>query len=93
MTAQGRLLLGVGAAHDIDADRVTLTGTTDGLPGFENLEIESTLDRRDTRFDAFVGWQQDVGDNRVIAGTLRGSQAAFGSAAQIDVGVKYTFRF
>jgi len=88
----GTLLLGAGFEHDLSADRVTLTGTSD-LPGLESFAVGSTLERRETRGFASVGYTHDLGNNRALTGTLRVGQSAFGNEPQVTAGLGFSMRF
>ena len=88
----GTLLLGAGVEHDLNADRVTLTGTSD-MPGMAVFSTSSTLERRDTRGFAFIGYSHDLGNNQALTGSLHVGQSVFGNAPQVSAGMGFSVRF
>jgi probable HAF family extracellular repeat protein len=87
-----RLTLTGGLEHDLSADRVVLTGTSD-MPGMETLAVGSTLDRRDTRSFFATEYAYDISATQTLSGSLKVGQAAFGSKPQVGLGISFDMKF
>jgi probable HAF family extracellular repeat protein len=87
-----RLTLTGGLNHDLSADRVVLTGTSD-MPGMETFAVGSTLDRRNTRSFFVAEYAYDISETQTLSGSLKVGQAAFGSKPQVGVGISFDMKF
>lgn len=87
-----RLTLTGGLEHDLSADRVALTGTSD-MPGMGTFAVGSTLDRRDTRGFLGAEYAYDLSETQTISGSLNVGQAAYGSKPQVGFGVHFGMMF
>ena len=87
-----RLTLTGGLEHDLSADRVVLTGTSD-MPGMGAFAVGSTLARRDTRGFLGAEYAYDLSETQTLSGSLRVGQAAYGSKPQVGLGVHFGMKF
>jgi probable HAF family extracellular repeat protein len=87
-----RLTLTSGLEHDLSADRIVLTGTSD-MPGMETFAIGSALDRRDTRSFFATEYAYDISETQTLSGSLRVGQATYGSKPQVGLVVHFDMRF
>jgi probable HAF family extracellular repeat protein len=92
INAASRLTLTGGVEHDMSADRVVLTGTSD-MPGMGTFSVGSTLDRRDTRGFAAAEYAYDLSATQTLSGSVRVGQAAYGSEPQVSLGVHFGMKF
>lgn len=86
------LLLETGLAKDLNADVITLTGTSD-LPGMNTISTGSGLERNSTRGFASVGYRRDLSDSSSLTGILRVHKSVAGNQLQANMGFGFAMEF
>lgn len=92
VSAAGHLSLGLGVEHDLNADGVRLSGTSD-IPGLAAFQFESGLERNDTRGFVSVGYRHDLDENSLVSFDLNVGQAQLGNGVQTGLRIGYLKRF
>jgi probable HAF family extracellular repeat protein len=87
-----RLLLGVGITHDLYAEPVTLTGTSD-VPGMTTLGVNGTLSKNATRAFLSAGYTYDLSDDRMFSTALALAQPDFGDRLEARVNMNFSIQF
>ena len=88
----GSLAITAGVEHDLDADRIELRGVSD-VPGMEEFEIGSTLERRSTRAFLSTQYKHRFGEHSDLTALIGVSQFEYGDVADLWLGLGYGRRF
>jgi hypothetical protein len=92
VSAQGRLSLGAGVEHEVNSERLRLTGASDIL-GLATFDIESSFNPNRTRIFVTAGYTHYFGNGSAFSGDVRVAQATYGNTASVGLSVTYATRF
>ena len=92
LTDKTDLRLTLGLDHDLQADTVTLNGTSN-VPGMARFSIASREERRETRGFLETGVVYAISDSAFVSGNLRVGQPEFGDDLSLRIGSSFGLRF